>query len=131
MDADDKQVFMTVVVVIADSDAHSVTSPGKAGLDGDVAECAIAIVLVETIPELRAGLGERGQSRAIYAEDIRPAVPVKIDDAQSARQRLHLILAALGIIAENKIQAVRRRSIHHADWTGRRCGPVIGARKGR
>ena len=45
MDADDKQVFVTVVVVIADSDAHSVASPGKAGLDGHVAECAIAIIL--------------------------------------------------------------------------------------
>ena len=85
VNADDKQVFMTIVVVVANRDAHSITSPGKSCFGGDVAECPIAIVLVETIPELRTGLGEGGQSRAIDAEDIRPAVPIKIDDAQSAR----------------------------------------------
>ena len=54
-----EQVLVAVVVVVAHGDAHAVAFALEARLRRHVAERAIAIVLVEPVPVLRARLGER------------------------------------------------------------------------
>src|SRR5690242_4379838 len=94
MDAGDEQILVAIVVVIAYGDTYTKSFSGETSLCGDIAESAVAIVAVETIPEFLSSFSERRKRGAINAEKIGPTVTVKIDDAEAARQRLDLVFAA-------------------------------------
>src|SRR5581483_8243555 len=75
--AGDEQIFKAVVVVIANRNAVKVAGSKKAGLAGNIRECSIAVIFVETI-------GSRGWriavARAGEKKHVEPAVVIKIEE---------------------------------------------------
>src|SRR6185295_10303054 len=83
----DKQVFETVVVIIADADALSPAGVRHAGFRGDVGESAVAIVLEEMGSRLLSS-GEALQAPAVDQKNIQPAIIVIIVKRHAATRGL-------------------------------------------
>src|SRR5271157_788358 len=96
MDAGDKEVLMAVVVVVSHRDAHSIASSSQARLLRHIGKGSVAVVAVEAIPIARTGLFKLRHGSPVDTKEIGPSVAVVIDDAESPRQRLRLILVARG-----------------------------------
>jgi len=79
----DVDVFVAIVVVIADGDAHGEAFAGDAGLRGDIGEGAVAIVAVEMIGGIGAiGVGVIGDAFEITATEnveVEQAVVVVVE----------------------------------------------------
>ena len=85
MHARDKNVFIAVVVVVADRDAHVVAGAREPGLFGYVGEVAVAVVLEEAVGIFRGSLLERLDVRSVGEENVELAVVVVIEDRDAAR----------------------------------------------
>ena len=84
IDAGDKDVFISVVVVIADGDADVVAGSGQAGFFGDVGEVALAVVFEEAVVVLRRILLQSLDVGAVGEEDVELAVVVVVEDSHAA-----------------------------------------------
>src|SRR5271157_1784281 len=115
MNADDKEVLMAVVVVVPHGDAHSIASSSQARLLRHIGKGSVAVVAVEAIPIARTGLFKLGHRGPVDTKEIGPSIPVVIDDAESPRQRLRLILVPGGSGTEQEVQPIARSTIEHAD----------------
>jgi hypothetical protein len=91
MHAADEDVFVTVVIVIANRDARVVTRAGQTRRFGHVREMAVAIVAEQAIEILRRGLLQAANVGAVGEEDIQLAVVVVIEDRDAARHGLRRV----------------------------------------
>src|SRR5260370_14390359 len=104
--ATNEDVFVTVVVVIADGDAKVVAEilAGKPSFLRNVLECAVASVAQQAVIKGWAGLLQLGQLRAIGEEDVHLAVVVEIEDRDAAGHRLRKVLTrgkvVIGVVRE-------------------------------
>src|SRR5436190_17380846 len=93
----EEQVFVPVIVVIADADALSPTAVRQACLHRDIGERAVAVVLEQMTVRLLARR-KAFEPRAIYDENIEPAVVVVVVEGNPAaggfQQVFVLVLAA-------------------------------------
>src|SRR5277367_879622 len=71
----DEQVFVTVIVIIADADALAPSGVGEAGFLRDVGERAVVIVVVK-MARGRLACGKTVERGAVHDEDVWPAVVV-------------------------------------------------------
>lgn len=110
-----EKILVAVTVVVSDCHPHAVAAPGKAGLFGHIAEGAVAVVAIQAVPVVPPRFFEGRQCRPIGAEQVRPSVAIEVDHAQSAGQRLHLVLASRRAVAEHKTQPRRGRAVDHPD----------------
>ena len=91
----DVEVFVTVVVIITDRYTHSVADALEAGLFGYIFESAVALLVIEAVPVLRAGLLRDGalcsgiaERRAVDEEEIEAAVIVVVEERDARAHRL-------------------------------------------
>ena len=93
----DEQVVIAVVVVVADAHALSPSGVVEPGLQGDVGEGAVAVVLEEVAIRLLA-FGEALEPPAVDQENVEPVVVVVVVEGDAAaggfEQVLVLVLAA-------------------------------------
>ena len=83
----DEQVDVTVVVVVAGTDALSPAFAGDAGLLGDVGKRAVVVVSIQVTHGRGVGGGKRSPC-AVDKKDVRPPVVVVVDDRDAAACRL-------------------------------------------
>ena len=76
MYAGDEEVFVAVVVVIADRHANVIAGPGQSGFLGHVGEGSVAIVPKQPIGVLRRSFFKVGNVRAVGKKNIQ--VPVVV-----------------------------------------------------
>lgn len=80
----DEEIFMPVVVIVAGAHALAPTGPRHACLRRNVGERAVAVVLVEAADRLLT-FRERGlKTRAVYKEQVEPAVIIVIKEGDAA-----------------------------------------------
>src|SRR5579864_1872171 len=84
VDASDENIFVAVVVVIADRNAGVVARAGQSGLCGDVGEVTLAVVFEEAVVVLGRIFLERLQVRAVSEEDVELAVVVVIENGYAS-----------------------------------------------
>ncbi len=94
------QVFISIVVVVADGDAHAIANSLQAGLLRNVFKGPIRLLVVQAVPVFGAGLLRNeslgrwiGIRRAIHKEDIQQAVIVAIEKRHARTHGLNEILA--------------------------------------
>src|SRR4029077_14389076 len=102
----DVNVFESVVVVIADRHAHSVTilrHAGESRFFGHIGEGAIGILVIQTIPELAIGLiGGLTFGHgvidlcAIDKENVQPSIVVVIQERDASAHGLDQVLVRSG-----------------------------------
>src|SRR6185312_1673516 len=88
--AGDVEVFIAIVVVISDCDAHIVAVTFQSGTFGNVFECSILFLMVEAVPILLALLlrnrsywsGIRQRS-AIDEEDVQKPIVVVVEEGDA------------------------------------------------
>src|SRR5262249_18818899 len=79
----DEEIEVTVVVVVADTDALSPSMANETGFLRDVGEGTVTIIFVEVVGGLFA-FGEVGQPPTVDDEDVEPAVVVVIEERNAA-----------------------------------------------
>src|SRR5690242_13131371 len=87
----DEQVFVAVVVVIANAHALSPARVRQTRFGGDISECAVAVVFEEMAMRLAAPR-KSFQSPAVDHKDVQPTVAVVIVKRDSAAGGLQQIL---------------------------------------
>src|SRR6266446_3803237 len=102
-DGGDENIGETIIVVIADGDAHSVKLDVEAGAAGHVGECAIAIVAVE--PKSGALTLVAGPVRAVDQKNVLPAVTVVVEERAAGAQGLWEQLAAISTAVVMKLDS--------------------------
>jgi hypothetical protein len=80
----DKEIFVTVIVIIADARALAPSCIRKAGMRGDIRERAIVIVMKQMAGGVLRFLILRRQQVSIHQKDVGPAVVVVIEDGDAA-----------------------------------------------
>src|SRR5437867_9927040 len=86
----DENIRPSVVVVVADGNAHSEGSARHTGFFGDISECAVAIVFVKCIAD-RLCWGPEIARPAVHQVDIHPSVVVKVEESATWPQRLRKV----------------------------------------
>src|SRR5581483_6508330 len=99
IDATHKNVFVSIIVIIANCDTYVETAPLQASPFGNVGESSIAIVVEESVPVFLGVLLQSDNVRAVREEDVRPAVAVVVENGNSSRHGLGSVpLRRLGAI---------------------------------
>ena len=80
IDASNKQVRKSIVIVVAPDTSQPVTSTRHAGLLCDISECAIAIVAIKCVANRDAAVV---QIASIYEVDILKTVAIKVGHADA------------------------------------------------
>src|SRR3984957_6244586 len=93
----DKNVFVTVVVVVTDRNTHVVAASSQPGLFGYIGEVSFTVVLEEAVGVFRGILAERFDVGSIGKENVELAVVVVVEDADASCHRLRRM--ALGCFA--------------------------------
>ena len=116
-DGREVQIFIAVVVVIADSDSLTIEADREAGLLRDVGELAVSIVPVEGHRWLLAGCKELREfripspARRVHEQDVRVAIVVVIEKRHAAPHRF-------------RQQLLSRRAVFVDEVNPRRFGDV-------
>ena len=84
VDAGYKNVFVAVVIVVADGHSDVITRTGEPGFFGYVLEVAVAIVFKETIRVLRGTLAKGLDVGAVGEENIQLAIIVVVKNGDPA-----------------------------------------------
>ncbi len=98
----EEEILEAVVVVVSDANALRPSDVDQAGLDGDVSERAVAVVLVEAV----GGVGRSVlEAPATQDEDVHPSVVVVVEEGAAGRHGLDDVgeavrLAAYGRLSE-------------------------------
>ena len=94
-----EKIFIAVVVVIADGDAHAVADTLQSGFGGDIFKGAVRLLVVETIPVLSAGLlrdrslgNKVRKRRSVYEVNVQATIVVVIEKCHAGAHRLQQIL---------------------------------------
>ena len=110
------EILKSVVIIIADGDAHSVPGPdpGQARLLGDIGEFSVAIVPVEPIPVLGVALVDFRPRRhrvlepgAVSEEDIEIAIVIVVKKRDASAHCLQQVLVGGWRILMPEIDAGR------------------------
>ena len=80
----DKNIFIPVVVIIADGDARVIAGSGKPRFFGYVGEMSPAIVLKKAVGILRGSLAKRLDVGSVGEEDVQFAVVVEVKHGDTA-----------------------------------------------
>ena len=80
----DKKIGKSIVVEIAHTAALPPTGFCKAGLQGDVRECSVAIVLVQAANRRIGGCPVRLEPCAVDEKDVEPSVIIEVEERYSA-----------------------------------------------
>ena len=84
VDAGDKNIFVAVVVIIANGHAHVVAGARQSGFVGDVGEVSLAVVFKKTVAIFRGTLAERMDVGAVSEKNVELAVVVVIEDGHAS-----------------------------------------------
>ncbi len=95
--AGEEDVFVAVVIVVADGDAVEIAGASEAGVGGDVGEGAVAIVAVEAIGGVGEWVAEAG---AREDENVEPAIVIVIDKRAAAGHGFDDVIAAGGVASD-------------------------------
>src|ERR1019366_8958524 len=122
-DAGNKDVGITVVVVVSDGNPHAVHLDVEPGAAGHVGKCSVAIVAIE--PE-RAGLRLKaalmsGPIGAVHQKNVLPAVAVVVEEGTTGAERFGQQLAAVSAVVVQEANS-RLGSYVHQPETGIGCG---------
>ncbi len=99
-----KQVVPAVVVVVSRADALAPAGPRHAGLQSDICERAVAIVLIEAADRRLVGSPFCFEAHAVHKKNIKPAVVIVIEKGAAAAGGLEKELV-LPLAAENRLGA--------------------------
>src|ERR1700730_16446643 len=103
MNAADKDVFIAVVVIVADSDADVVASSSEPALLGNVGKRAVAVVSKEAIRVFGGCLVQRDDVRAVGEKNIQISVVVVVKDGHAAGHGFRrMLLKAFGAIERKR-----------------------------
>src|SRR4029077_747495 len=89
-----EDIFVSVIVVVADGDPGVVADACEPCLFGDVCERAVSVIVEQPVPVLRRSLLEGGDVSAVRKENVEIAVIVVIEDGDAAGHGLRRV--ALG-----------------------------------
>jgi hypothetical protein len=129
MYTNDVKIVPSVIVVISNSNAHLVAMALHTSLLRDVRKSAVPVVAIQPVKEARIRLLQGWQRRTVYAIEVRPSIVIEVDYTQSAEHGLDLVLAATGVVSQNKIQATPGSGILKLDRaSGGCCGKRTRAR---
>src|SRR4051812_15814704 len=90
----DEQVFVTIVIVIADANTLSPSGTRETCLHGDISKGAIAIIFEEVTRGLLP-LGKAFETPAVYQENIEPAIVVVVIERYATAFRLQQVFVFL------------------------------------
>ena len=117
----DINIRKTIVVVVPDSNSHSVVRVSgvlQAGLHSDVGERAVFVLTVKTVPVCRVVPLEVSRTAkwvrhvaCIHQKNIEQAIIVVIDQGHAAGHSLNQVLARSWRIAQDEIDTVERREL--------------------
>src|ERR1019366_3956413 len=82
--AADKDVLVSVVVVVSDGHAGIVPSPGEPSLFRHIRKRAVSVVMEEPVPVFRRSLLQAGYVRTVGEKDIQVSVIVIIEYGNTA-----------------------------------------------
>ena len=91
----DEDVFVAVIVVIADGDGLGPAGADEAGFFRHVTECAVAIVFVEAIGDAGRNCGCI-EAAAVEDQDVEPAVVIVIEEGDAAACAFENIVGMIG-----------------------------------
>ena len=83
-----KDVFIPVVVVVADCNAIVVAATCKTGLGCNVGEMTVPVILKKTVEKLRGRLVQRSDVGSVREEDVELAIIVVIEEGHATRHGL-------------------------------------------
>ena len=111
----DEEIFVAVVVVVADADALAPAGVADSGFRGDVDKSSVAIIL----EKMRSGLlpcGKTFQARAVHEKNVEPAVVVVIVEGDAAAGRFEQIFVFVFAAEERfDVEAGFFRDVDEAD----------------
>src|SRR5579863_1634565 len=113
VDAGDEDVFVAIVVVVANGHANVVASARQSGFFGDVGEVAVAVVFEETVGVFWRILVERFDVGSVSKEDVEFAVIVVIKNGHPAGHGFGRMAFRSFVGIEFEID----RLVGEADWT--------------
>src|SRR5580692_6435787 len=95
----DKDVFVSVIIVIADGDPDVKSAPGEPGFFRDVRKRAISVVMEEPIPIFWRSFLQTGYVGTVCEKNVQIAVVIVIKDCNAASHRFrHVLLRCLATI---------------------------------
>src|SRR5260221_10123888 len=109
MHAGYKDVFVSVIVVVADGHAGVVTSAGQASFFGNVGKRAIAVVTEEPVPIFWRSFFQTGDVCAIGEKNVRVAVIVVVEDRNASGHRFRCVLLRRLATIESKRDGPERK----------------------
>ena len=92
VDAGDKDVFVPVVIVIADGDTDIVSGSSEASLFGDVGKRAISVVAEEPVPIFGRRLLQSDDVRPIGEKNVEVAVMVVVENSDASGHGFRCVL---------------------------------------
>ena len=120
IDAGDKDVFVSIVVIVGHRDAHIIAAAREACLFGHIREVPMAVVFKKTIEIFRRGLTERFNVRPVGEEDVQLAVVVVVKDGYASCHGFGCMALGRLTTVEFEINGL----VNEPDGTGR--GGIIG-----
>ena len=106
----DKQIRMTVVVVVGDGDAVVIAGSGQSGSIGNIGEGALPIVAEEAIPVFARVFPQGGDVCPIGEEDVGAAVAVVVEDRDTACHALGSVLARGRVVLQTEGDSFERET---------------------
>ena len=122
MDAGNKDIGMAVVVVIPDGDSDVKPGAFHTSLFRDVGKDAVAVVPVEAIPVFGVGLFSGCEGRAVGEEDVGAAIPVVVEDSDTAGHGFRGVAGWTFVTVQSKRQSFELKE----NW---RRGRLLAARE--
>ncbi len=119
IDAGDEEVGLAVVIVVGGGGAHGIAGTGQTCFFGHVAKLHVTFVVIEAVPVLRAGFGERGKIGAVREEDIGTAVAIIVEDSETASHGFDHVLLRRGAIVQDERDVALRGDVLEADGSER------------
>ena len=131
MNAADEDIFVAIVIVIADRDPVVEAHARQTGLDGDILEVTLAVVFEEPVGVFGRVFLQRLYVGSVGEEDIQIAVVVVVENRYAAGHGFRRM--ALGRLAT--LQPEIDRPVNEVDWrrsvlAGSKC-PDRGQQYGR
>ena len=116
VDAGDKDVGVSVVVVVADGNTNIKPGALQSGSFGYVGERPVAVIAKEMVRVLRRRLFQRGDVRAIGEENVGTSIAVVIKNRDASGHRLRNILGRALAAVETKGQLLQLKTNGRRRW---------------
>src|SRR5262249_25450671 len=111
----DEEIFVAVVIVIADADALAPSGVADSGLRGDIRKRSVAIVF-EKMRGRRLPRRKTFEARAVHQKNIEPAIVVVVVESDAAARRFEQIFVFMFAAKDRfDVEASLLRYVDEAD----------------